>query len=61
MSVLPLPRKWDRARRDLAPLCKRAMSGDVPTDAELLAAALDAYGLRVEEFHPLLSWVSRCD
>ena len=55
MSLLPL-RKWERARRELAPLCTRAMSGDVPTDAELLEAALAAYGLSVEELEPLLSW-----
>lgn len=61
MSLLPLPTHWDRARRELAPLCKRAMSGDVPTDAELLEAALTAYGLNVEDLEPLLSWERHCD
>jgi hypothetical protein len=60
MSLLPLPTNWDRARRGLAPLCKRAMSGDVPTDAELLEAAIGAYGLSVEELEPLLSWERHC-
>ena len=61
MSLLPLPTKWDRARRALAPLCKRAMSGDVPTDVELLEAAVAAYGLNVEDLEPLLSWERHCD
>lgn len=60
MSLLPLPTEWDRARRMLAPLCKRAMSGDIPTDAELLEAAVAAYGLSIEELEPLLSWERHC-
>jgi hypothetical protein len=61
MSLFPLPTDWERARSELAPLYKRAMSGDVPTDAELLHAAIDAYGLRVDELEPLLSWERHCD
>ena len=61
MSLLPLPTEWDRARSELAPLCKHAMSGDIPTDAELLEAAIAAYGLSVEELEPLLSWERHCD
>jgi len=61
MSLLPLPTNWDRARRELAPLCKRARSGDVPTDAELLEAVIGAYGVSVEEIEPLLSWERHCD
>jgi hypothetical protein len=61
MSLLPLPGDWDLARRELTPLCMRAMAGDIPTDAELLNATLTAYGLSVEEIEPLLSWTHRCD
>lgn len=61
MSLFPLPIEWERARHELAPLCKRAMSGDAPTDAELLAAALAAYELSLEDVQPLLSWTNRCD
>jgi hypothetical protein len=61
MSLLPLPTQWERARGELAHLCKRAMSGDVPTDAELLEAAVAAYGLSIEELEPLLSWERHCD
>ena len=61
MSLLPLPTKWDRARHELAPLCKRAMAGDVPTDRELLEAAINAYSLSVEELEPLLAWERHCD
>jgi len=37
------------------------MSGDVPTDVELLEAAVAAYGLNVEDLEPLLSWERHCD
>ena len=56
MSLLPLPKDWDYARAQLAPLGQRAMSGDVPTDAELLAAAVDSYRLMLDTIEPLLSW-----
>jgi len=61
MSLLPLPSEWDRARELLAPLGARAMSGDVPPDDELLAAALDAYRVTIADIQPLLSWTSDCD
>ncbi|MEO8910792.1 MAG: N-6 DNA methylase, partial [Gemmatimonadaceae bacterium] len=61
MSLFPLPADWDLARRHLAPLCHRAMAGDIPPEAELLQAALDAYRLHVDEIQPLLSWINRCD
>jgi N-6 DNA Methylase len=61
MSMLPLPRDWDRAHGQLAPLGARAMSGDVPSDSELLLAALDSYRLRLSDIQPLLSWTSDCD
>jgi hypothetical protein len=61
MSLLPLPREWESARERLAPLGARAMSGDVPSDDELLAAALDAYRVTLADIQPLLSWTSDCD
>jgi hypothetical protein len=61
MSLFPLPTEWDRARSELAPLCQRAMSGDVPTYADLLEAAVAAYGLSLEQLEPLLSWERHCD
>jgi hypothetical protein len=56
MSLLPLPGGWERARECLAPLGARAMSGDVPSEEELLAGALRAYGMTRAEMQPLLSW-----
>jgi len=56
MALLPLPTRWNRARRILAPLGERAMESDIPTDAELLDAALEAYRLDRETVQPLLSW-----
>jgi hypothetical protein len=61
MSLLPLPKDWERARKRLAPLGARAISGDVPCDDELLAGALDAYRLTRAQVEPLLFWPSHCD
>lgn len=56
MAMLPLPVHWLTARRILAPLGARALQGDPPSDDELLAAALEAYGLARDAVEPLLSW-----
>ena len=61
VSLLPLPSEWECARGRLAPLGVRAMSGDVPSDDELLSAALDAYRVTLADIQPLLSWKSDCD
>jgi hypothetical protein len=61
ISLLPLPSDWARARATLAPLGERAMAGDVATDAELLERTADAYGLKLADFQPLLSWRQDCD
>ena len=37
------------------------MAGDVPTREEMLNAALTAYGVRIAEVQPLLSWMEPCD
>jgi hypothetical protein len=60
-SLLPLPIRWNRTRKILAPLGERAMQGDIPSDDELLDAALDAYRLNREKVQPLLSWRIDCD
>ena len=56
MAMLPTPIRWNRARKILAPLGERAMVGDVPSDDDLLGAALDAYRLSARRVQPLLSW-----
>jgi N-6 DNA Methylase len=61
VSLLPLPSEWEYARGLLAQVGSRAMSGDVPADTELLAAALDAYRLTLADIQPLLSWTGDCD
>jgi hypothetical protein len=45
----------------MAPLGERAMQGDIPSDDELLDAALDAYHIKREKVQPLLSWSVNCD
>jgi Eco57I restriction-modification methylase len=61
MSLLPIPRDWNRARAHLAPLGERATLDDVPSQDEMLNAALSAYALRLRDVHPLLSWMQPCD
>jgi hypothetical protein len=56
MALLPLPRDWAHARALLAPLAERARLGDLPSDAELLAAACRAYRLRNVDVSPLIAW-----
>lgn len=61
VSLLPLPGDWEYAREQIAPLGTRAMSGDIPAETELLAAALAAYRLTLADIQPLLSWTSASD
>jgi hypothetical protein len=56
ISLLPLPKDWDRARRLLSPIGCRAGRGAVPDDDELLKAVLEAYDIRRDEIEPLLAW-----
>jgi hypothetical protein len=56
VELLPVPHDWSRARRLLAPLAERALLGQPPTDAELLAAACRAYRLAHEAVAPLVAW-----
>ena len=56
MSLLPLPRDWDRARALLAPLGARGAAGEVPETAELLHASLSAYRIRGCDVAALLAW-----
>ena len=61
MSLLPIPEDWERARQTLAAVGERGMAGDVPTREEMLNAALSAYGVRLDDIQPLLSWMVPCD
>jgi hypothetical protein len=56
VSLLPLPRDWERAREVLAPLAERALLGKPPTADELLVAACHAYRLRQSDVAPLIAW-----
>ncbi len=60
MSLLPLPLRWNRARKLLSPLGERAMQGDIPSDDELLFAALEAYQIDRAKVEALLSWGPDC-
>ena len=58
LARLPIPDDWARARDVLAPLGGRAVRGDPPGRAELLAAVLDVFRLRHRSIAPLLEWTS---
>ena len=59
VALLPVPRDWTRARRQLAALGERALAGEPVRAGELLAAALRAYRIRAESVAPLLAWNDR--
>jgi hypothetical protein len=52
ISLLPIPRRWDECKADLAEVAG--------ADAEdVLAAVIDAYGLRRKDVEPLLMWAAQ--
>jgi hypothetical protein len=54
-----MPAAWSAARKRLFNAGKRAQNGDEISDAELLSAASEAYGLSVDDVAPLVAWTSR--
>src|SRR6185503_13010453 len=59
MSLLPLPRDWQRARpllRDAALLAVEHARAHQSPDSDVLGACLDAYHLRSGDVSPLLEW-----
>jgi len=61
LSLFPIPRNWNRARVLLAALYERAMHDDLPSDAEIWSAVLDAYELELVDVQRLLSGSVDCD
>jgi hypothetical protein len=59
MSLLPIPRDWQAACDILAPIGERAVHDARPPSAhDLLAAALEAYGLSERVVSPIVAWMS---
>lgn len=58
MARLPVPDDWARAREILAPLGERALRGDPPGRAELMAAVLSTFRIRPQVVAPLIEWTS---
>jgi hypothetical protein len=58
MSLLPIPRDWERARAILGPIGERARGGAAPTENELLLASLEAYNVDHDTVAPLVAWMS---
>ncbi len=59
VALLPLPQRWDRAVRTLAPIGSRAHDGEPASEVEILSTILDAYGVERHEIEPLISWSAR--
>jgi hypothetical protein len=58
MSLLPMPRDWNRAAKLLAPIGARSCAGREATESELFDIALAAYELERSEVEPLVEWMS---
>jgi hypothetical protein len=56
MSLVPLPKDWQRTRREIAPIAECAVQGRVPSEDDLLDKVLCAYGLVRKDVHALLEW-----
>ncbi len=56
MALFPLPPRWLRGRDRLAALGLAAARGDPPDDTTLLAAALAAYDLALDDVGALVRW-----
>jgi len=56
VSLLPLPAQWGKARESLATITEQALAGNPPSDADLLALVVRAYGLRMSAVAALLDW-----
>jgi hypothetical protein len=59
VSLLPVPRDWDRSMARLAALGARGCAGDAPERDELLDASLEALGLSHRTVEALLTWGHR--
>jgi adenine-specific DNA-methyltransferase len=59
LSLLPIPKDWERARNVLAPLGERARHGTCPSESALFDASLEAYALERRRVAPLVAWLSR--
>ena len=59
VSLMPLPRDWQRAIEILAPMTEQALEGIIPSQCDLLTASLSAYRLRRADVEALISWTKR--
>lgn len=56
MSIMPVPKNWDRARKLLAPIGSEASSVGTADERKVHAAVLAAFGLEEKDVAPLLEW-----
>jgi hypothetical protein len=59
VSLMPIPREWDRAIEILAPIAERSAQGRPAGSDEILDAALAALGIAHHEVDALLAWGHR--
>ena len=57
MSLLPVPKDWQRARDVLAPLAVRGRDTSPPSEGDLFDASLEAFRLEREDIEPLVEWM----
>jgi hypothetical protein len=58
LSLLPIPRNWERARETLRSVWPSRSTDAMPTERELLDVSLEAYGLVADAVAPLVAWSS---
>lgn len=56
MSLLPVPRDWDRHRRGLSEIYERAAAGNPPSSRELFVRTLKVYGLAENDVQDMMAW-----
>lgn len=59
MALLPVPREWTKARKDLSRIYLRSMNGDPVSPSELFSVTLSAFGLRDSDVEDMMAWTHR--
>jgi len=58
MSLVPMPRDWERALPILAPIGARSCEGHHVTENQLFDAGIQAYDIARRDVEPLVEWMS---
>lgn len=58
MACLPIPRDWNRVKPGLSRLYKRALTGEIPTPAEVFEKTAKCYEVPAERVQALMVWTA---